>query len=543
MSSDASPSRNTHNLDALLIELMEKITACLDADRSSLFLYDEGREELWSKVAQGNDIKDIRVPADRGIIGEVLKTAETVNIPDAYRDDRFNPEVDRKSGYRTESILCMPVLNNTGERIGVIQVLNKHGGAFLQADEQLLGALSTHAAIAIENARLHLALLAQAEERHHLIGEYALDAIVSIDLSGEVVGWNPQAESIFGWSQDEALGRQMDEMIVPEKTREAHRSGFQRFLRTSESTYIGRRVEFEAVGRDGREFPVELTVLQPMVVNNERVITAFIRDITQMKEAEARIQRLIRELEARHEELKQQHGALLEAEQAREDLTHMIVHDMNNPLGALGGFADLMLMMIQTGVDEEMFGKYLGFISGSAKQLQSLVQGLLDISKLEAGQLRVKLEELDVAKIASDVCQGAVHQAEQAEIELVAEVGESPAHAWADADVLPRIIQNLLSNAFKYSGSGTKVEVSVGQSGDETVVKVSDSGPGVPPENQERIFDKFFQAKVEKGVRRGVGLGLAFCKMATESQGGRIWVESDVGQGTTFFVALKSSRR
>jgi sigma-B regulation protein RsbU (phosphoserine phosphatase) len=143
-------------LDNLLQVIAQKTEEVLEADRCSLFLYDETRDELWSKVAKGlGGLEEIRFPLDRGIAGEVARTREGINIPDAYIDPRFNAEIDKQTGYRTHSILCLPMTTSKGRLIGVIEVLNKRGGVpFMQEDEALLAALGTHAAIALERSQL-----------------------------------------------------------------------------------------------------------------------------------------------------------------------------------------------------------------------------------------------------------------------------------------------------------------------------------------------------------------------------------------------------
>lgn len=147
------------DLDALLQKIMQKTSEVMDADRSTLYLVDNGRQEIWSKVAQGESMKEIRVPLGLGIAGQVAQTGQTINISDAYRDPRFNPEVDRRTGYRTQTILCMPMRNLKGQVIGVIQVLNKRGGVFTDRDEQLLEAFSAQAGIAVRNALLNLEII------------------------------------------------------------------------------------------------------------------------------------------------------------------------------------------------------------------------------------------------------------------------------------------------------------------------------------------------------------------------------------------------
>jgi len=153
-----------HDLDQLLNLIMEKVTLLMEADRSTLFVLSDDRKELWSTVLQGGEMHEIRLKVGEGIAGWVASSGETVNIPDAYIDRRFQPAVDLRSGYRTRSILCAPMRNSLGSIIGVAQVLNKNGGPFTAADEELLSALSGQAAIAIENSKLYHSVVAKNVE-------------------------------------------------------------------------------------------------------------------------------------------------------------------------------------------------------------------------------------------------------------------------------------------------------------------------------------------------------------------------------------------
>ena len=143
------------NLDRLLSMIIDETTAVMDAERSSLYLIDAEKNEMWAKIAQGVEVVEIRFPIGVGIAGSVGKTGEIVNIPDAYEDARFNPSFDKKTGYRTRSILCVPMKNLVGDIIGAIQVLNKKSGQFREDDEALLTALAAQASIAIDNADLY----------------------------------------------------------------------------------------------------------------------------------------------------------------------------------------------------------------------------------------------------------------------------------------------------------------------------------------------------------------------------------------------------
>jgi K+-sensing histidine kinase KdpD len=145
---------STIDLDKVLALILEVATESIGADRGTLYLLDVQTEELWSKVAQGSNMVEIRLPIGKGLAGYVAKTGETINIVDAYKDPRFNPEIDKKSGYKTHNVLCMPMRNKEGQIAGVFQFLNKKEGPFISDDEAYIDGLSVHAAIALENARI-----------------------------------------------------------------------------------------------------------------------------------------------------------------------------------------------------------------------------------------------------------------------------------------------------------------------------------------------------------------------------------------------------
>src|SRR5205823_1056373 len=149
---------STLDLDRLLALIMDKVTELLSADRSTLYLLSDEGDELWSKIAQGGEIREIRLRVGEGIAGWVAQRGEVVNIPDAYADARFQQEYDRRTGYLTHSILGMPMRNNVGRIVGVIQVLNKRGGPFSREDEALLHTVGGQAAISIENSKLYLSV-------------------------------------------------------------------------------------------------------------------------------------------------------------------------------------------------------------------------------------------------------------------------------------------------------------------------------------------------------------------------------------------------
>jgi len=185
------------NLMKLLEKIMNTTKELLSADRCTLFLTDETTNELWSQVAQGMETTEIRFPSHLGIAGSVFTSGQTVNIPDAYSDDRFNPAFDKKTGYRTRSILCMPVMNKSGKTIGVTQVLNKRGGPFADIDERRLKAFSAQASIALENAKLFEDILAMRNYNESML-ESMRGGIITLNANKDIVKINVAAARLVG---------------------------------------------------------------------------------------------------------------------------------------------------------------------------------------------------------------------------------------------------------------------------------------------------------------------------------------------------------
>ncbi|MBQ9688070.1 GAF domain-containing protein, partial [bacterium] len=174
------------NIDTLLRVIAQETRIALKADRCTVFLYDNEKDEIWSKVALGLDSQEIRFPASKGLAGHVVKTGETINIRDAYSDSRFNPEVDKQTGYKTKTILCMPIKNHNQEIIGAFQVLNKFDGYFNADDEELLIAIGSSAGISIVNAQLFKSQQQMLEEQKQIFDSFIDTLATSIDAKDSI---------------------------------------------------------------------------------------------------------------------------------------------------------------------------------------------------------------------------------------------------------------------------------------------------------------------------------------------------------------------
>ena len=207
---EASKSVNSSlDLENLLGIILHTATSAVKADGGTVYLLEEDRQELWSKVLEGSSMVEIRLPVGKGIAGFVAATGQTINLSDAYADARFNPEIDRASGYKTRTILCMPMKNRDGKIIGVVQLLNKKLGAFDKEDEEFIGALSVHAAIAVENAQLAQKMV--QTERLSAVGSMA--STIVHDIKSPLGTLRMYAQIVKNKSNSAEMAKLSDQMV------------------------------------------------------------------------------------------------------------------------------------------------------------------------------------------------------------------------------------------------------------------------------------------------------------------------------------------
>ncbi len=265
-------------LHPLLVKIMDTTTDILDADRSTLFLHDEKTNELWSRVAQGLEMREIRFPSHLGIAGSVFTTGETINIPDAYKDSRFNPEVDKKTGYTTRSILCMPVKSKDKKTVGVIQVLNKKGGPFNRIDENRLRAFSAQASIAIENARLFDDVLNMKNYNESML-ESLSNGVITLNEARHIVKCNSAALKILKEDEKHIIDMPVDEYFSNENEWIVEHIDN---LEKTGTPYLA--MDAELTLSDGNKVSVNLMVVPLANINKEHIGSMLvIEDITKEK--------------------------------------------------------------------------------------------------------------------------------------------------------------------------------------------------------------------------------------------------------------------
>lgn len=348
------------------------------------------------------------------------------------------------------------------------------------------------------------------EERARLIIETASDAFIAMDDKGLITEWNPAAEKTFGRSRDEILGRAVAETIMPERYRESHRNGLARFLETGEGPVLGKRLELSAIHRDGREFPIEITIV-PLEQSGVWSFHAFLHDISERKRLQAELERSNKDL---------------------EQFAYAASHDLQEPLRMVSNFVQLLARRYSGRLDSDA-DEFIAFAIDGAGRMKAMIDDLLDFS-------RVGRRTGPIAPIDTNAALG------QALANLRTAIDESGAAVTtdalpvvvADAAQVTRLFQNIIGNAIKFRGERPPViRIDARREGGFQVFSIRDNGIGIESENLDRIFG-LFQRLHSREDYPGTGIGLSLCRRIVERQGGRIWVESKPGEGSTFFFTL-----
>ena len=275
-------------LEMLLPAIMAQTTRAMQADRSTIFLIDEKRGECWSRVAQGAEMAEIRFPVGVGIAGHVAATGETLNIPEAYDDPRFNQEVDRRTGYRTRTILCMPMSDADGRRIGVVQVLNKRGGVFTAEDEELLSALASQVVIALRNAALFEQVVSMKNYNESILRSMAT-GVVALNADGAVTTANPAAQHILGLPDELPEGGVLAELLG-----DGNELLLGAVARARESGEPQSEFDLPYTARDGQSSTINLSAV-PLRDSKAQLIGAVlvIEDVTEKRRLMGTLSRVV----------------------------------------------------------------------------------------------------------------------------------------------------------------------------------------------------------------------------------------------------------
>jgi PAS domain S-box-containing protein len=436
-------------------------------------------------------------------------------IPEHGDPKRFAlPEVNRRLRATTEAA-SLGLMHGVGlpmvardEVVGLIYIFRGYPTAFSNNDRALLGAFANQAAIAVHNARLYQQTSAE-KRRLDAILDSSADGILIMDAGHRVERFNKALARMTGWTGTEALGRKHDDVIRWARRQpgpdlaEAEAGGWP--LPTNPAPLY---VEGDLLRQDGGYLPAAITYA-PLFDRDGRLVNliANVRDITKFREAE----------------------------ELKSTFISIISHELRTPVSLIKGYAET-LRREDARWEAEVVRDSLAVIDEEADRLAALIDNLLDASRLQAGALRLSMAEVALDQLAARLVEKFKTQTSTHTLS-VAFPADFPVIIGDEAR-LTQVLSNLLSNAIKYSRGGrVTVRGSVGPS--QVTVSVSDEGPGIAAPDLPHVFDRFYRADSELTKRvKGTGLGLFLAKAVVEAHGGRIWVESTAGQGTTFFFTL-----
>ncbi len=377
----------------------------------------------------------------------------------------------------------------------------------------------------------------ESEERYRSLIQSAQDGIISVDNSGKVILLNEAAAQIFGYSVEEIIGNYLT-MLMPEQYREGHQAGMRRFSETGQSAVTGKTLEVEGLRKDGRAFPLELSI-SVSGEKSKQVITGILRDISERK---AMQEQLITVSEALRVELKKEKETALMLLQAAKmaaigELAGNIAHEVNNPIGIILGKAKLLLSDFKDQVPARV-ARDLEKIDRHAERVAGIVRGLLSFSRPSTQEK----ESIEIGAVIEDSLSLVDARLRADNIVVKVSLAERLPRIVGNFNDLQQVIINLANNAADAMPGGGELSISArpfaNRMNERTVegveVKVSDTGKGISSDNIERVFTPFFTTKEAEGT----GLGLAIVQGIIKDHGGKIGVESVVGKRTTFKIFL-----
>ena len=489
---------------AVLDEIVAQAPALLRADAAVVRLL-EG-EQLVVSAARGelpDDLHETPSPATGWAGADAIQTRGAVAIGDVEAEGSRVVDPALAAGYR--AFLAVPLVGSDEGQQGVLSVYARRPRNWQPEEVDALAALAGNASAALASAELYQRVALEKERSVAILANIA-DGIVAVDREGAVVLWNEAAERITGIRAADAIGRSTLQVL-------------QRTLESGDETppdAIGDRLLSIRRGDDEVWLSLTEAIMRDPAGAVSGRIFAF-RDIS--------AERVV--------------------EQMKSDFVTAVSHELRTPLTSIYGFAETLLRQdVLFGEDERR--TFLGYIASESERLTTIVDQLLNVARLDTGDLQVNLAPTDVRAVASEV----VHMARQAPgangHDFVLELPAEPLDAEADGDKLRQILVNLVDNAVKFSPNGGKVTVAARRAGEDAVeVRVVDEGIGIPEEEQRRIFTKFHRgdAITNNSSATGTGLGLFIAHGLVAAMGGRMWVDSHEGAGSSFAFELPLARQ
>jgi two-component system, NtrC family, sensor histidine kinase KinB len=510
--------------------VVEKLNAYFRVEAGSLLMRDELTGDLlFVMTLEGSEetLAGVRVPRGKGIVGQVAEEQKYLIVHDPQNHPQFYPKVSELVNYPTRNILCVPIVVK-GRTIGVIELLNKTEGQFTEEEAQRLERMAATIGVAIENARLFQEVTT-GRDRLEAILNSTNDGILMVDVDATVLTANPMAALVFNMRKEQIIGQKLPDLLAHLRSRA---------IEVSTPPW-----------RDDALDVVDIELPNTQL----RYVRHFILPVREANGAELGKLALFQDISKERE-----------LNQLRDDYTGMLVHDLRAPLTAIMNG----IMMVKRGLGgpiSDQQQELLGIAHQGSQTMLEMINTLLDIAKMEQGSMSLNLEPLAPYALVDETLDRLRVSATNQSLRLEQQLAVGLPLLEADREKIVRVLQNLLDNAIKFSPmratvvlGGSYVQLAnkapvrppdplflpIGlpelPDGEWLVFWVRDQGPGIPSQYHERIFEQFGQVSGHKV--RGTGLGLTFCKLAAEAHGGKIWLESTEGRGSTFAIALPVSQ-
>jgi two-component system NtrC family sensor kinase len=470
------------DLDSVLTTVVEAAVRLTGAEEGSLLLIDPKSGELYMRASKNFDeefARTFRLHVQDSLAGQVVASGQPVVL-----DEKSPQKI--KTAYLVHSLLYVP-LRVRGKTIGVLGVDNRKAGRSLTGDDRtVMVAMADYAAIAIDNAQLYQASEAERVKLETILTQTESGVIV-LDPENRVVLINRAARQIYR-VEGEVAGRSLAEVVDDPHLLALARLGGD----------DPRREELEVP--DGRIFNAQRTLIPDV---GQAIV---MHDITHLKDLD----------------------------RIKSEFVTTVSHDLRSPLTAILGYVELIE---RAGTVNDQQREFIRRVRLSVDHMTRLVADLLDLGRIEAG-LDTSLEVTPIAVLARYALDGLRSGAEMKQQKVTTVLADDLPMVRGDPYRLRQMIGNLVENAIKYTPAGGEISVAALPEGDQVILRVSDSGPGIPAADQPYIFDKFFRASNVPDDSGGTGLGLSIVKSIVDSHQGRIWVDSQLGKGTTFTVVL-----
>lgn len=487
------------NLEDVFVGILEQIDQALGVQAVELTLVDPLTGRLQRRASRGWVKARLAQPQkiERGISTWVVEHDEGVIIPQASKDDRFDLRTDQPKRMVTKSVLCAPI-HYRGNVIGTIEAVNPKEGNFDKNSLLILTGIANLAGTAIRHAQLFEQLQA-AHQRYQDLFEDSIDPILITNWQGEILEANRKAVLVSDYCKNDLQGMKIDQ--IHHVNHDLVGIGFSQLHSAETVTY-----ESRLRTASGHEVPIQVYA---RAIQTEEIsgLQWILRDITEQKKLDT----------------------------LRDDLISMIYHDLRSPLANV--VSSLYILDTLLPPDDTAMKSLLEISMRSTERIQRMTESLLDMSLLEAGQPIGKRTKVNVTDLIYEAVEAIVSAINNKNQSISYRVSEHLPAVLVDQDMIRRVVTNLLENASKYSPAGCDIEVGSNRQADFIYIWIQDHGQGIPASEHERIFDKFTRLKSEIGPK-GLGIGLAYCRLAVQAHGGRIWVESELGVGSRFVFTL-----